>query len=46
MKPKVKKTIQIVLGSVFLLSIFAYLILGQGMGETALLPITVPCLSL
>ena len=35
MKPKVKKTIQIVLGSVFLLSIFAYLILGK---EWARLP--------
>lgn len=35
MKPKVKKTIQIVLGSVFLLSIFAYLILGK---EWAKLP--------
>ena len=29
MKPKVKKTIQIVLGSVFILSLFAYLILGK-----------------
>ncbi|MBO6082546.1 MAG: hypothetical protein J6P46_05925 [Bacteroidales bacterium] len=29
MKPAVKKTIQIVLGSIFLLSIFAYLILGK-----------------
>ncbi|MBR0298740.1 MAG: hypothetical protein IJQ93_00305 [Bacteroidales bacterium] len=35
MKPKVKKTIQIVLGSVFLLSIFAYLILDK---EWARLP--------
>ena len=35
MNPKVKKTIQIVLGSVFLLSIFAYLILGK---EWARLP--------
>ena len=35
MKPKVKKTIHIVLGSVFLLSIFAYLILDK---EGARLP--------
>ncbi len=35
MKPKVEKTIQIVLGSVFILSLFAYLILGK---EWARLP--------
>ena len=35
MKPKVKKTIQIVLGSVFIPSLFAYLILGK---EWAKLP--------
>ena len=29
MKPKVKKTIRIVLGGVFILSLFAYLILGK-----------------
>ena len=35
MKPKVNKAIRIVLGSVFILSIFAYLILGK---EWARLP--------
>ena len=29
MKPEVKKTIRIVLGGVFILSLFAYLILGK-----------------
>ena len=29
MKPTVKKTIRIVLGSVFIVSLFAYLILGK-----------------